>query len=87
MISVRDFLIFLSEYKCLGSYWSNVEKSNFVDGYHAEALAFSSIFESSPREWLLRSFKWGYSNEGIIHWHRLNTLWESRCAYLLKQHE
>lgn len=84
MISIRDFLVFLSEYKCLGAYWANFEKSNFADDYHAATMAISSVFECSPRAWLLRSFNWEQSMEGFEYWSRLDTLWNMRYNYLFK---
>lgn len=84
MISIRDFLEFLSEYKCLGTYWSNFEESNFADDYRTAALAISSVFKYSPRVWLLRSFNWERSKEGFEYWSRLDTLWNMRYNYLFK---
>lgn len=84
MITMRDFLVFLSEYRRLGAYWSNFEKSNFAVEYHAATLAISSVFECSPRVWLEKSFNWHMTEEGYVHWSRLNTLWIRRCDYLLK---
>lgn len=87
MICIRSFLEFLSEYKCLGAYWANFEKSNFAGNYHAATMAISSVFEYSPRVWLLRSFNWERSKEGFKYWSNLDTLWNMRCNYLLKNED
>lgn len=84
MISIRDFLVFLSEYKCLGAYWSNFEQSNLAYDYRTAAFEISSVFEESPLNWLLGSFVWDSSDEGFDYWSRLDTLWNMRCNYLIK---
>lgn len=87
MITTRNFVVFLSEHKCLGAYWANFEESNFSDDYRTAALAISSVFEYSPRFWLLRSFNWEQSKEGFEYWDRLNTIWNMRCNYLIKNED
>ena len=87
MICVRNFLVFLSEYKCLGAYWANFEKNNFADDYHTARLAISSVFECSPRQWLLRSFNWDSSLEGFDYWSIMNARWDMRCNYLIKNED
>ena len=87
MVTTRNFLVFLSEYKCLGAYWANFEKSNFADDYRAASLAMSSVFDYSPRVWLLRSFNWEHSAEGFGYWSRLHDLWNMRCNYLIKNED
>lgn len=87
MISIRDFLVFLSEYKCLGAYLSNFEQRILADDYRTAAFAISSVFEYSPRDWLIRSFNWDKSVEGPDYWCRLNTLWDMRCNYLIKKED
>lgn len=85
MISIRDFLVFLSEYRCLGSYWSNFEKAHFVDEYHGASRLFSCYFDEEPWLWIIISFNWERSGEGFDYWSRLNTLWDRRCDDLLKK--
>ncbi len=87
MISIRNFLVFLSEYKCLGAYWSNFEKSFSADDYRTAAVAISSVFDYSPRVWLTRSFNWDKSKEGFDYWSRLHALWDMRCNYLIKNED
>lgn len=87
MICIRDFLVFLSEYKCLGAYWANFEGSNFADDYRTAEFAISSVFERSPRNWLLASFNWDHSAEGSDYWLRLHDLWDMRCNNLIKQNK
>lgn len=84
MVTTRNFLVFLLEYKCLDAYWANFEKSNFADGYRSASLAMSLVFDYSPRVWLLRSFDWDRSAEGFNYWSRLNDLWDMRCNYLIR---
>lgn len=84
MISIRDFLVFLSEYKCLGAYWTNFEKVHFVDGYHGASQLISCFFNKKPRNWLVTSFRWDHTDEGSEYWHKLDTLWNMRCNYLIK---
>lgn len=84
MICIRFFLEFLAEYKCLGAYWANFEKSNFTDDYRTAAFAVSLVFDYSPRVWLRRSFDWDRSAEGFYYWYRLDILWNMRCDYLIK---
>lgn len=85
MINFRDFLVFLSENKCLGAYWSYFEGNYFADDYHSAALTFSYIFDYSPRSWLLGSFDWDRTKEGYDYWCRLHALWDRRCDDLFKQ--
>lgn len=87
MISIRNFLVFLSEYKCLGAFWTNFEASNFADDYRTAALAISLVFDYSPRYWLVRSFNWEQSKEGFDYWSRLHALWDMRCNYLIKNED
>lgn len=87
MISIRNFLVFLSENKCLGAYWSNFEGSNFADDYRSAMLAIALIFDNSPRFWLLRSFNWEQTKEGYEYWSRLQALWYMRCDYLIKNED
>lgn len=87
MISIRDFLVFLSEYKCLGAYWANFEKSHFADDYSTAEMTITLVFENCPRLWLMKSFNWFQSKEGFVRWSRLDTLWNRRCDFLLKNED
>lgn len=87
MICVRNFLEFLSEYRCLGAYWANFEKSHFADDYSTAAMTISLVFENCPRLWLMKSFNWELSKEGIEFWSRLNANWAMRCDFLLKNED
>lgn len=87
MVTTRNFLVFLSEYKCLGAYWANFEKSNFADDYRSASLAMSLVFDEEPRNWLVCSFNWARSAEGFDYWSRLHALWNMRCNYLIKNED
>lgn len=84
MISIRDFLVFLSEYKCLGAYWTNFEKAHFVDEYNGASRLISCYFAENPRTWLESTFNWERSGEGFEYWNKLNSLWNMRCNYLIR---
>lgn len=84
MVTTRDFFVFLSEYKYLGAYWANYENTHFVDGFLRASQSISCCFDENPRNWLVNSFNWHYTNEGYVCWMRLDTLWNRRCNYLLK---
>ena len=87
MVTIRNFLVFLSEYKCLGAYWSNFEKAHFVDGHHEASRLISCYFDEEPRNWLIHSFNWDRSAEGFDYWSRLHALWDMRCNYLIKNED
>lgn len=84
MITFRDFIIFLAENKCLGLYWTNFEKAHFVDEYHRASRLISCFFDEQPRIWLVSSFNWEHSDEGFDYWYNLDTLWNMRCNYLIR---
>lgn len=87
MICICNFLGFLSEYRCLGAYWSNFEKICLADDYSTAAEYISLVFEGCPRLWLLASFEWERSEEGHVYWSRLNTDWNKYCDFLLKNED
>lgn len=84
MISIRDFLVFLSEYNCLGAYWANFERTYLIKDFNGASHVISCIFDDKPRMWLAYSFLYEDTAQGFDYWDRLDTLWQMRCNYLLK---
>lgn len=84
MISIRDFLVFLTEYKCLGAYWANFEQAYLVEDFNGASRVISGLFKGSPRTWLICSFIYEKTPQGFGYWDRLDNLWQMRCNYLIK---
>lgn len=79
MITFRDFIIFLAENKCLGAYWSNLEKVYKIEGIRLFNVHVDSIFRLPPSIWIVGSFVWSDSNEGNTFWQGINIHWRKRC--------
>lgn len=79
MITFRDFIIFLAENKCLGAYWTNLEKVCKITGVQRFNVHLDSILKEKPHSWLVHSFVWCYSNEGNTFWLDIDKCWHDRC--------
>lgn len=79
MITFNDFIIFLAENECLGLYWSNLQDDCNVTGIRRFHLHLCSIFKRKPHSWLINSFNWALSKEGVTYWCVIDEYWRKRC--------
>lgn len=79
MITFRDFIIFLADNHCLGLYWSNLENCCNVTGICRFNQRLDDIYRHKPNSWLIHSFNWELSKEGISYWCDIDECWRKRC--------
>lgn len=70
IIPIKTFARFLKCHHCYSSFKENVQNSY---GRSFPDLAF----QFNPSLWLILSFSWKYTKQGVTYWNNINKQWEN----------
>lgn len=71
-VLINTFVRFLKDHNCYLSFKENLQASK---GRHFADLTATY----HPSLWLILSFSWKYTKQGVTYWNNINKQWENLC--------
>ena len=72
IIPLKTFVRFLKDHHCYSSFKENVQNS-YGRSFH------DLIFQYKPSVWLLASFSWKETKQGVTYWEDIDKQWHIIC--------